>query len=74
MYCCMLGLTSSITSRFDPIPFFDTPLQVGINLYTDKDHLNNYGFEFLVPHFEEFMRDITTGKPKKMVYQQDKPD
>ena len=47
---------------FDPMPVFDTPLQNGVNLYFNKDHLNNYGFEFLVPHFEEFMRGISTGE------------
>ncbi|MEA3469846.1 MAG: acyltransferase family protein [Thermodesulfobacteriota bacterium] len=47
---------------FDPVPFFDNPLQDGINTYNDKDHLNNYGTKFLVPHFKEVMDKIIAGQ------------
>lgn len=43
---------------FDPLPFFDSPLQNGVNMYHDTDHLNKYGVQFLVPHFAEVMDEI----------------
>ncbi len=47
---------------FDPVPFFDNPLQDGINIYKDTDHLNNYGNKFIVPHFEKVMDKIVAGQ------------
>ncbi len=43
---------------FDPVPYFDGPLQNGINIYRDQDHLNEYGFLFLVPSFAKEMDRI----------------
>jgi len=55
---------------FDPMPFFDTPLQDGINLYKDKNHLNSYGSKYLVPRFGKIMDEIVTRKQaENRVYQ-----
>lgn len=43
---------------FDPLPYFDSPLQNGVNTYHDTDHLNEHGVHFLVPHFAEVMDGI----------------
>lgn len=43
---------------FDPVPYFAEPMLNGINLYKDKDHLNEYGSLFLAPFFEKEMNTI----------------
>jgi len=43
---------------FDPAPAMDKPQQNGKNLYTDGDHLNEYGVDYLVPYFEQEMDRI----------------
>lgn len=45
----------------DPAPFFDGPLSNGINLYKDSDHLNDYGKQFLVPHFVHALDKVLAG-------------
>ncbi len=47
---------------FDPLPYFDSPLQNGGNTYYNLDHLNEHGVRFLVPHFEEAMDEIIARK------------
>ncbi len=47
---------------FDPFPYFDGPLQNGINIYRDQDHLNEFGFQFLVPYFAQAMDEIMNKK------------
>jgi len=42
----------------DPFLFFDKPIQDGVNVYRDKDHLNRYGFAFIIPYFEKAMDEI----------------
>lgn len=43
---------------FDPTPYFKTPIQKGINLYDDSDHLNRYGHLYMVEHFGKAMNGI----------------
>ena len=43
---------------FDPVSYFDSPLQNGHNTYHDTDHLSEYGVRFMVPHFSEVMDGI----------------
>ena len=45
----------------DPFPFFDEPLQDDINIYLNIDHLNVYGYQFLIPHFSGAMDSLMTG-------------
>jgi peptidoglycan/LPS O-acetylase OafA/YrhL len=40
---------------YDPVPYLDSPIQHGSNIYNDIDHLNKYGSRFLIPHFIESM-------------------
>ncbi len=47
---------------FDPIFYFDSPLQNGFITYNDTSHLNAHGFRFLVPFFEEAMDGIIARK------------
>lgn len=46
---------------FDPTPFFKEPLDKGISLYQNRDHLNSYGYRFLVPYFVREMDGIMAG-------------
>ena len=46
---------------FDPSPFLKGPLDNGISLYQNNDHLNSYGFQFLVPYFVREMDGIMAG-------------
>lgn len=46
---------------FDPAPFLKGPLDNGVSLYQDNDHLNSYGFQFLVPYFVREMDGIVAG-------------
>lgn len=48
--------------RFDPLLYFDSPLQNGDNTYYNTDHLNEHGVRFLVPHFEKAMDEIIARK------------
>ncbi len=50
---------------FDPLPYFDSPLQNGIIMYHDTDHLNKYGVQHLVPHFAEVMDEILAREKMK---------
>jgi len=43
---------------FDPTPYFKSPMQKGVNLYDDHDHLNGYGHLYMVEHFGEAMNTI----------------
>ncbi len=47
---------------FDPVHYFDSPLQNGINTYHDTDHLSEHGVRFMVPHFSEVMDGIIERK------------
>lgn len=47
---------------FDSFLYLDKPIQNGISLYTNTDHLNDYGSDFLVPHFSEVLDDIMARK------------
>jgi len=49
---------------FDPVQYFDSPLSNGSNMYSNSDHLNEYGFQYLSPYFIEAMDDIM-GRFKK---------
>lgn len=42
----------------DPFPLLDSPEQMGINLYTNPDHLNGHGTQFLIPRFSTAMDGI----------------
>ncbi|MFT5731336.1 MAG: peptidoglycan/LPS O-acetylase OafA/YrhL [Desulforhopalus sp.] len=42
----------------DPMPFFSSPRHRGRNLYRDRDHLNEYGEEFMVPGVVDAMESI----------------
>ncbi len=52
---------------FDPLPYFDSPLLNGVNMYHDTDHLNKYGVQFLVPHFTKVMDEIIARKKKNEI-------
>jgi len=45
-------------ATFDPALIMDRPYYNGMNLYTDRDHLNEYGRSFLVPYFEQYMETL----------------
>lgn len=51
---------------FDPFPYIDAPLQDGVNIYVNFDHLNVYGFQVLIPYFpyamDTIMADIRAKK------------
>jgi peptidoglycan/LPS O-acetylase OafA/YrhL len=47
---------------FDPMPYFSSPLVDGLNIYRDKDHINEHGSLFLVPFFEKDMNAIMARK------------
>ena len=47
----------------DPVPAFSSPIKSGLNLYNDRDHLNNFGMLHLVPHVTQSLDTIIT-KPK----------
>jgi hypothetical protein len=49
----------------DPVPHFAEPLLNGINLYKDKDHLNQHGALFLALSFEKDMNAIVARKKVK---------
>lgn len=43
---------------FDPARYLKNPLINSINMYSNIDHLNENGFEYLTPYFMEEMDDI----------------
>ncbi len=45
-------------AALDPTPFFTTPIQGGVNIYQNQDHLNRYGREYMVEHFGDAMNTI----------------
>jgi len=45
---------------FDPAPYLETPLNNSTNMYSNIDHLNEHGFEYLSPYFIEAMDGIMT--------------
>ncbi len=45
-------------ATIDPFPFFTSPLVDGINLYQNTDHLNPYGFQYVIPFFSKAMDSI----------------
>lgn len=47
---------------FDPVSYIDNPLQDGVILYKDRDHLNEDGSQFLVPYLEKAINDIMDQK------------
>ena len=47
---------------FDPASYINNPLQDGVILYKDSDHLNEDGSQFLVPYFDEAMNAIMDQK------------
>ena len=50
---------------FDPLPYFNDPLQNSINIYSDTDHLNADGSRFLAPYFVKAMDEILARKMAK---------
>ncbi len=47
----------------DPMLFFKQPLYQGNNLYLNKDHLNEYGEDFLVPHVVRGLDELIPANP-----------
>ena len=45
---------------FEPSPFFAVPVQRGVNLYSDKDHLNSYGFHYLGGYFQKYLDGLVS--------------
>jgi hypothetical protein len=43
---------------FDPFPSLNRPEHMGLNLYTNRDHLNVHGRQFLIPRFATAMDGI----------------
>jgi len=55
----------------DPMPFFDTPLYKGNNLYLNKDHLNEFGKHFLIHHVVKALDKLVFGSAKILKGEQD---
>ncbi len=43
---------------FDPLPYFTNPLVNGNLIYSNTDHINEYGALLLAPYFEKAMNEI----------------
>lgn len=42
----------------DLVPYLDSPIQEGVSLYMNIDHLNEQGSQFIVPYFTKEMNQI----------------
>lgn len=43
---------------FDPTPYFKSPIQNGVNIYQNSDHLNIYGHHYMIDPFGDAMDEI----------------
>jgi peptidoglycan/LPS O-acetylase OafA/YrhL len=51
-------ITEHMLYSVDLVPYIDSPIQEGVSLYMDIDHLNEQGSQFIVPYFTKEMNQI----------------
>lgn len=49
---------SNRVRTIDPFQFIDSPLQKGVNIYSNTDHLNSFGFEYAIPFIREDLNEL----------------